>query len=211
MIRTKPNLKGGVIYEKIYEATLYRDSDIYDYNHVISYVTLYFDDWAYITHDKDRFEESGELKKEHIHLLFKHQNQLSINSVAEKLEIPVNALEWKANWKKSIQYLIHYNNPGKYQYSIEEITSSYGDDIRKFFDNKEQSETEQVVQLYNFIFEQHISKMHDLLKYALENNCYSALRRGSSIFKDILRENERRLQQEKLNKLHEELNPPKTD
>lgn len=210
-IRRKPNLKGGVIYEKIYEMTLYPDSSTYNCEQIIGYIMLDFENWAYIKHDKDTIEETGEIKKEHIHLLFRNKDRLSINSVAKKYGVPVNDIVWKANWQYAVQYLVHYNHPEKYQYDISDIVSSYGEDIKQFFKAKSLEESEQVLQLYNYIFEQRISTMHDLLKYSLENNCYSALRRGATLFRDLLRENQRWLQDEKLNKLHEEFNSENTD
>lgn len=209
--RRKPYLKGGVIYEKIYEMTLYPDSTSYNHDEIIGYIMLDFQDWAYILHDKDTNEDTGELKKAHTHLLFRHSDRLSINSISKKYGVPVNDIKWKADWKGAIQYLVHYNHPEKYQYDISEIVSSYGEDIKQFFTVKQVQEEEQVLALYNFIYEQRISTMHDLLKYSLENNCYSALRRGATIFRDLLKENQRWLQDEKLNKLHEEFNSSDTD
>lgn len=185
-LRDKPHLKNGVIYERIYEFTLYKDSTIYEYDAIIDCVKSSFPLWAFIEHDSD-VTEDGELKKSHIHLLFRNDNALSINSVSENFGVPLNAIEWKSDWKLSVQYLVHYNDKNKYQYDIENIQSSYGDDIYKLFDSKI-SELDQVNKLFEYISNYEVTKMSDLMAFAIENNCYSALRRGSSLFNSLLRE-----------------------
>lgn len=73
---------------------LYPDAENYDCDHVLESIKSYFDDWAFILHDKDVVDESGELKKAHYHWVGSLKNPVSITTVINRLEVPSQAVEY---------------------------------------------------------------------------------------------------------------------
>ena len=92
-----------------------------DNTHVekLEYIKKYFD-YAYILHDKDTWDEdseehkSGDLKKPHWHIIICFKNPRSIDSI--KKELCLNHVE-TCNFYAYTRYLIHKDQPLKYQYS----------------------------------------------------------------------------------------------
>lgn len=117
-----PYMRGGVIYEHIYEIELYSESDNARFDEVyqICQDIYYQADKAYIYHDKD-IKEDGSLKKPHYHLLIVFPREKSINKLSKETGVPLNLIKWKAYLDLSVQYLVHQNNPEKYQYDVEDI------------------------------------------------------------------------------------------
>lgn len=77
--------------------------------------------YAYILHDKDIYE-NGDTKAPHYHLYVYYQNAITLNSMGNRfygahIEKPINK-------DYCIQYLIHRNDPQKYQYSSDEVISN---------------------------------------------------------------------------------------
>ena len=91
--------------------------------------------YAYIVHDKD-IKDNGEVKKTHIHLILCYENARSLESVEKGLikymsigeENLQNAfIEPCRDLKGAYGYLIHKNEPNKYQYSESDIVCSSSD------------------------------------------------------------------------------------
>lgn len=153
-------------------------------------------EWASAVHDKDIIEETGEIKKTHIHLQIYNKIQKSLKSWAKYLEIEENRIEIIRNKVKAIRYLIHKDNLEKYQYEENIIESNFN--IKPYFKTKDQ-ETNELKTIIEYIKNWNgIIKLSYILEYALENNIWSTYRRNYSIIKDfILEKNE--LTQQKIN------------
>lgn len=91
--------------------------------------------FAYILHDKDK-KDNGEEKKTHFHLILCYENARSIESIEKGLkkymsvgeDNPQNAfIESCRDVKGAYGYLIHKNEPNKYQYSESDIVCSSSD------------------------------------------------------------------------------------
>lgn len=81
--------------------------------------------WAIITHDKDLLP-NGELKPAHFHCILTFSNATTIKSVADCIGVEMQYVEKIRTTTKSARlYLIHRNNPEKYQYSPEEVKASF--------------------------------------------------------------------------------------
>lgn len=89
-----------------YIAILYPDSESYDCDTVLSLLPEVFKEWAYILHDKDT-DENGELKKPHYHVVGRLENPALISTVANKLCLPENHLEYCKSFRSSVRYLVH--------------------------------------------------------------------------------------------------------
>lgn len=86
-------------------------------------------DYAYIIHDKGNdFNEKGL----HYHLVLMYQNARTFASIKKKFDgAHIEPTQYTAS---AIQYLIHYNNPEKVQYTIYDITSNMPN-IASYFTN----------------------------------------------------------------------------
>ncbi len=103
-----------------------------------------------INHNKDTFEETGELKKEHTHIVLSFKNPRMGNGIIKLLELEHNAyLEPCKSLRKSIRYLIHADDIKKYNYSKDEIIHN-DPKIDNYF-TEEESDIEKIENIYNDI------------------------------------------------------------
>jgi hypothetical protein len=83
--------------------------------------------YYWIKHDSD-FYEGGEIKKEHIHLLFTFNSSRDLSTVQNYFtdfkELKENSYEKINNIHGAKRYLIHADNPEKYQYQIIEVETN---------------------------------------------------------------------------------------
>lgn len=133
--------------------------------------------------------EDGTAKKPHWHVVLcfegnksKVQIQDISNQISGVLVQPVN------NMKGMIQYLIHKNNPEKYQYKREDI-ESYGIDIEDYFGltpSQMQAKAEEII---DFIMDNDISEFSDLVEKAKiidREWLYVLMNRNTQFFKAYL-------------------------
>lgn len=89
--------------------------------------------WAYIKHDLDSLPD-GKMKTPHVHIVANgmHRKRLStwISDIAKAMSVDVFAvnIEPLSSFEAAFQYLIHKNNPEKYQYGIEEVRTNIPED-----------------------------------------------------------------------------------
>ena len=69
-----------------------------------------------ILHDKD-FDESGQPKKPHMHVLFRFANARHGTSVAKSFRLGYNQVAPVHSWRAACRYLVHADQPEKHQYS----------------------------------------------------------------------------------------------
>ncbi|HQE50624.1 MAG TPA: Rep family protein, partial [Fervidobacterium sp.] len=81
--------------------------------------------YAIITHDKDILP-NGELKPAHFHCVLTFSNATTIKSIADTIGVEMQYVEKiRATTKSARLYLIHRNDPDKYQYSPDEVRASF--------------------------------------------------------------------------------------
>lgn len=81
--------------------------------------------YAIITHDKDILP-NGELKPAHFHCVLTFSNATTIKSIADTIGVEMQYVEKIRTTTKSARlYLIHRNDPDKYQYSPDEVRASF--------------------------------------------------------------------------------------
>lgn len=90
--------------------------------------------YAWIIHDKDIDHDTGELIEKHVHAYIEFPNPRSFKSVADLLNVAENMVCKVIDKHAILQYLIHKNQPEKYQYAFEEITTNF--DLQPFFMEK---------------------------------------------------------------------------
>jgi hypothetical protein len=168
--------------DRKFELVLYPDSETYDIDSVLFSALSYFPTWAYCLHDSD-INEDGSPKKDHIHFVGKLDDVRSPDVVCRDLSIPINSISNIKNWKAACRYLVHLDSPTKFQYSFDDVISSFP--ILSFFSL---SDDEQARRIIDFISSTGCHLVSDLTLWALDNGCYPALRRGFAIWSQILRE-----------------------
>ncbi len=168
--------------DRKFELVLYPDSESYDIDTVLAACCSYFSMWAYCLHDSDVCED-GSPKKSHIHFLGKFDDVRAPEVVCRDLRLPISSISNVKSWKAACRYLIHLDSPTKYQYSVDDVISSFP--ILSYFSLPDD---EQARRILDFISSTGCSRVSDLTLWALDNGCYSALRRGFAIWSQILRE-----------------------
>lgn len=104
--------------------------------------------YRFINHNKDTFDDSGELKKEHTHIVLSFKNARTGNSIYNFLELESNAYVAPCkSLRQSIRYLIHADDIKKSSYSKDEIIHN-DPKIDNYF-IEEESDTEKVENIYN--------------------------------------------------------------
>lgn len=165
---------------RLFTGVLYPDSQSYDFLSVVDLIKHRFKEWAMCVHDQD-VDDDGNLKKLHLHWVGRCDPR-KVSSCAKILGLKENEIEIGRDFKLLVQYLIHFNDSDKFQYSVESVESNIPD-IAKYFRNL--SEGQLVKDLAS-------AKMrmswYDLIQYAVENDSYDILRRNLGIIKLVWEE-----------------------
>ena len=168
--------------DRKFELILYPDSESYDIDTALSSAISYFPMWAYCLHDSD-ITDDGSPKKDHIHFLGKLDDVRSPDVVCRDLQLPIHSIANVKNWKAACRYLVHLDSPSKFQYSIDDVISSFP--ILSFFSLPDE---EQARRILDYLSTHKYCSLSSLTRWALDNGCYSGLRRGVAIGSQVLRE-----------------------
>lgn len=88
--------------------------------------------YAWILHDRDT--NDGQLIAPHVHAYIEFTNPRSFKSVADTLNVPENMVCKVIDKNGILQYLIHKNQPDKFQYDFTEIHTNF--DLEPYFMDK---------------------------------------------------------------------------
>lgn len=81
--------------------------------------------WCIITHDKDTTSD-GSPKKPHFHAVLTFSNTVTIKTVADTIKLePQYVNKIRATTLAAQMYLIHRNDPAKYQYPAKDVKASF--------------------------------------------------------------------------------------
>lgn len=165
---------------RIFTGVLYPDSTSYNYEVMLQILEHTFEEFAYCLHDKDVNSE-GQPKKAHLHWLGRLTNPTTISGISSRTTLPAHDIEGGKSFKALVRYLIHLDDPDKEQYPPEAITANFG--LTKYLKSGKSDDAEKAAKLLGFIVETHCTSMLVLMDWALKNDCWDALRRGSSLFR----------------------------
>lgn len=168
---------------RIFIGVLYPDSTTYEIEKVISRLEDTFTDFAYITHDLD-VDVLGTVKKPHVHWCGKRSSPAPISTIANFVGVEENAIEFCRNWKYSLRYLIHADNPEKYQYTPDKVTANFP--FTAVIEGK--LEALKARQIYNFINQNPTISPNALAEWCFKNDLWSEYRRSFAIWCSLLRE-----------------------
>ncbi len=120
-------------------------------------------------HDKDT-NPDGTIKKAHWHVILAFGSKKSykqVKEIADNLHAPTP--QKVHNMKGQVRYLVHLDNPEKYQYSIDEVKAHGGIDIDRYFKATSGQRYEMIREMIDFVNVHNILEMKDLIDYASKN------------------------------------------
>lgn len=162
-----------------------------DNTHVekLEYIKKYFD-YAYILHDKDKWEEdteehkAGEIKKPHWHVIIAFKNARSVDSIKKELEL---AHVETCNFYAYTRYLIHKDQHQKYQYSEFDILTNMELRVMNALKRDYNSREQDTRILLDYIFSRQASilSFKQLTEYAMQNDCLLHLQKNVYFYKQF--------------------------
>lgn len=170
---------------RVFSGVIYPDSESYDYQKVLETIKAKFKEWAFCAHDSDVNDE-GETKKLHIHWVGRGDPR-TLSAVAKFMGLAEHDIEIGRNFKSLLQYLVHLNDPDKFQYSPDSVESNIPD-IGKYLRNMSEG---QIVK--DLATAKCRMSWYDLIQYAVENDAYDVLRRNLGIVKLVWMESDEKV------------------
>lgn len=159
-------------------------------------------DYAAVQHDKDYWTEEdekknpehkkGEIKKAHFHVVIRCANATWSTALCKDLGIEEKFCEQARNVDNALQYLIHYNDTDKAQYTLDDVFGTMKPKLVESINKVEKSEGEKVVELIEFIdnHEGYLS-IKEFATYCAKNGYWAEFRRSGAIFCKIIEEHNR--------------------
>ncbi len=152
-------------------------------------------DYAYCLHNRD-ITEDGSTKKAHWHVVLRFNQAVWSSAICKDLEIEHNYIENVKRFDNALQYLIHYNDTDKAQYSVDEVFGNLRSKLIESINKVEKSEGEKVVELIQFIkdYEGKLT-ITEFASYCALNGYWSEFRRSGAIFVKIIDEHNQMYQE----------------
>ena len=149
-------------------------------------------DYAIVLHDRDYFtdgDNAGELKKEHWHVVLRFNQAVWSSAICKELGIEENYIENVKRFDNAIQYLIHYNDNDKAQYSVDDVSGNLKQKLVESINKVEKSEGEKVCELISYI-ESNSKKISikEFATFCAQQGYWSEFRRSATIFIKIIEE-----------------------
>lgn len=184
-------------------ACIFYDDD--DIEFKLNRLQYFWDLFWYIKHDSDVWTETdsdtwpidhngdpfpyviGSLKKPHYHVVAYSNNPVTLGRAAIKFDIPSNRVQAVKSLKGAVRYLIHLDDPGKFQYDSSFLISNDPDldkklKIEKSVDDKATLLLDIITNSKSYI------PLSTLSVWALKNGCWDEFRRGQHLFISLLSE-----------------------
>lgn len=120
-------------------------------------------------HDKD-VNADGEFKKPHYHLMLMFEGNKSISQIQDFSDRLSGVLPQEVNSIRShARYLVHLDNPDKFQYNISDVKSFCGADYSDII-NLASDKYKAIFDMIQFCNDNNIVEFCDLVNYACTNN-----------------------------------------
>lgn len=121
-------------------------------------------------HNKD-VDVDGQIKKEHYHILLSFDGPATekmVNKIIEPLNTPAPKKVGSA--RGLVRYMIHLDNPEKYQYSMDEIIAHNGADVAEYFKLTATNKLTVMKDMITFIYDNKIDNYADFLMICIEHS-----------------------------------------
>lgn len=143
--------------------------------------------YARIKHDKDK-EEDGTIKKEHYHIIiYVGQNPRNRKAISKETNIKENYIEG-CNKDNMLLYLIHYNNPEKTQYDIEEVDGELAKELYKLIESRTQYQRDKLKEIIKYINKNQYNTIENVTIFSIDNNYYEVLKQNQYLITKIIQE-----------------------
>lgn len=122
-------------------------------------------------HDKDINPGTGEIKKAHWHILMLFDGPTTfknVSSLVEKINTPIP--KKVASARGLVRYMIHMDNPEKYQYDRSDIVGHGGVNVEEFFELTATSRLQVLKDISLYVRDNQVTSFDSLVFYAIENN-----------------------------------------
>lgn len=117
-------------------------------------------------HDKD-INPDGTPKKPHWHILLIFEGKKSyeqIKEITDKLNAPIP--QKTASARGLVRYMVHMDNPEKFQYNVSEIIGHGGADVSELLRPSSTERYSMIREMISFVRENNIVEFQDLMDYA---------------------------------------------
>lgn len=139
-------------------------------------------DYAMCLHNRDT-NDDGELKKEHYHVVLRFNQAVWNSAICKELQIEEKFIENVKRFDNALQYLIHYNDSDKAQYTIDEVTGNLKNKLVESINKLDKSEGEKVIELIEYIDKQDKKiTIKSFANYCASQGYWAEFRRSASIF-----------------------------
>lgn len=121
-------------------------------------------------HDKDHEKDGKTLKKAHWHVIFIFDGKHSYEQM-KQISDSINAAppERVLNVRGAVRYLIHLDDPDKYQYHLEELKAFCGCNVSNYFAYSTTELDAAIDELEAYIISHNIFEYADLVEYTRIN------------------------------------------
>lgn len=165
-----------------------------DFIHVqaLELIAEKFDCWCYCLHDKD-LDDKGNLKKPHWHVVLMLDSIKCKDQLCASIQLPSHYCDVITNSRIPVlRYLVHQDHPSKFQYSPDDVKGSPSG-ISKFqsaYSVSDQSTEHDCAVLIMQYIDNDIYglTLSGLTRWCIDNDLYSAFRRGFALFHSLLKE-----------------------
>lgn len=121
-------------------------------------------------HDKD-VNPDGTIKKSHWHVILMYGSNKSYSQVLEITEMLHAPIPQKIqNIKGAVRYLVHTDNPEKYQYNREDIVCHGGAEVEQYFELSSVSRERTLWDIMKFIRDEKITSYSAFIGYCQDTD-----------------------------------------
>lgn len=143
--------------------------------------------YARIYHDKDK-EEDGSIKKPHYHIIiYIGNNPRNRHAIAIETNIKENYIEG-CNKEKMLLYLIHYNNPDKTQYDMEEVDGELSKELINLIQSRTENNGEKLEKILKYVYASKNITIAEITQYCIKYNYYEVLKQNQYLISKIIQE-----------------------
>ncbi len=154
------------------------------HRNALEYIKKNYQEFAWIKHEPEI--ENG---KEHIHVVIRFKNYRWNTALAEELNIEINMFEKCRNLENALLYLIHFREPDKKQYSLEEVHGAFNRRLERIIKSDGKDNTDLASDIVSWIESQNSAITYTQLFYfCRDNGMYGELVRAMKLFSCIIAE-----------------------
>ncbi len=175
---------------------LYPDNE--NHTKALELIEQNYQEYAWIKHRPESDE-----KKEHIHVVIHFKNYRWNTALAEELNIELNMFQKCRGLDNALLYLVHFREPEKIQYSLDEVHGFYRRRLDRLIQSDGKDKADIASDIVGWINEQpNEIKRNQLFYYCVSNGYYGELVRGANLFFSILSEHNADIVESRYGNLH---------